>query len=154
MVPIAQIDVARIRLKCYVRAIFGSIETLRVGHVERVQHQRIQHAEHHRVRANRQRQRHHCSKRKSLRLAQNPQRKLHILHERLHEVPAERRVALFFVVLAAPKLDPSAPFRLQTRQPIALQIVGSTFDVQMNLFVHLRRGLIAAKPLHGNGSKT
>jgi hypothetical protein len=63
-IPVAQIHIIGIRLRRVLQTL-NHVEILRIRHIDRPQHQRVQHAEHHRVRANPQRQRQDRRHRKS-----------------------------------------------------------------------------------------
>ena len=80
---------------------------------------------------------------KSRRLAQHAQAHTHILAERLDKVPAERFVNLFFVFLAAAKLDAGAALGIGAGRPDALEIVGAELDVRAELVVHIGADLRA-----------
>ena len=88
LVPVAQIDVVGIRIRGVVfLPYFNLIDALAAGHIQRPQHQRIQEAEHHRVRANAQRQRHHGHQRETGSLAQLAQGESQVLQQNGHNRP-------------------------------------------------------------------
>ena len=78
-VAVAQVQVVGIRLRRRRLTVLPHplhhVQARRLRHVQRMQNQRIQHAEHDRIGADPQRQRHHRRQRKPRRLAQLPHRK-------------------------------------------------------------------------------
>jgi hypothetical protein len=137
VVPVAQVQVARIRLKSHIGAILRPIQALRVRHIQRVEHKRIQNSKHYSVRPNRQCQRHDSCKCESLRLAQNPERKLYVLKERLHEMPADGFIAFLFISFASAKLYAGPSFGFCPAHSIAFQIVRPVLNMRAKLLVHV-----------------
>ncbi len=138
-VAIAQIEIVGIRSTLVlIGSALECVEALRMGHIQRPQDQRIQYAEDHGVRADRQRQRQNRGDRESRRLAQHAKAEAHILQKGLDKIAAQRFVAFLSVPFSAAELDARPPFRLGASQARAFQIIRAELDMRAKLFFHLR----------------
>ena len=113
VVAVPQIDVVGIRfIRGSLVGMLQLIQALRIRHMQRAQQNGVHHAEDHRVRANRQRQRQDSRNRKPRRLAQLAHTEPHILHQRFQEVTSGCLAALLLVANISAELDPRPPLRL------------------------------------------
>ena len=136
VVPIAQVDIVRIRLRALlVVPALELIQGVRGGQVQRAQDEGVQHAEDDGVGADAERQGEYSGDRESRRFTEYPEAVAHVLHDRVDERNPGRLARLLFEPQVAAEFDSRLAFGRGAVHAAALQVVRAQLDVRAKFFV-------------------